>query len=335
MKVYVHYEQGSDTDLHVTLKLTLPKKWEDQNPVRVLELFVDSYNKRKPDNRLVTAECHLEVSGKALTHGDTIGSTMKHQGDVYVVPGATEEAKTRPAEEENFIVVPSNALLTLAVEYLWVCTAKGTGRAGALRCRNFGCNEYFDEGKNSDSACRHHTAPPIFHDTRKGWGCCKKRVYDWDEFEQLVGCIVGRHDPTDPKDKLPPTPPSAEEETKQAAPIPLKSIDKFNQENPDAATAAGSVVKALAKGSKKCTRRADGTACCINNGCQKDFTVSENTPDSCRYHAMNPVFHDGGKHWACCPDQVKFEFEDFIAVQGCQLGYHNDGSGEFKNEVSG
>lgn len=39
----------------------------------------------------------------------------------------------------------------------------------------------------SDTACRFHTAPPIFHDTRKGWGCCEKRVYDWDEFEQLVG----------------------------------------------------------------------------------------------------------------------------------------------------
>ena len=42
----------------------------------------------------------------------------------------------------------------------------------------------------SDTACRFHTAPPIFHDTRKGWGCCEKRVYDWDEFEQLEGGLT-------------------------------------------------------------------------------------------------------------------------------------------------
>lgn len=42
---------------------------------------------------------------------------------------------------------------------------------------------------NSDTACRFHVLPPIFHDTRKGWSCCEKRVYDWDEFEQLEGSV--------------------------------------------------------------------------------------------------------------------------------------------------
>lgn len=27
MKVYLHYEEGSDTALHMTIKLKLPKKW--------------------------------------------------------------------------------------------------------------------------------------------------------------------------------------------------------------------------------------------------------------------------------------------------------------------
>jgi len=48
----------------------------------------------------------------------------------------------------------------------------------------------------SDTACRFHTAPPIFHDTRKGWSCCEKRVYDWDEFEQLEGELGSSHSPT-------------------------------------------------------------------------------------------------------------------------------------------
>lgn len=53
---------------------------------------------------------------------------------------------------------------------------------GRLRCRNYGCNQNFTEAENSDAACRFHTAPPVFHDTKKGWSCCPKRVYDWDEF---------------------------------------------------------------------------------------------------------------------------------------------------------
>lgn len=39
----------------------------------------------------------------------------------------------------------------------------------------------------------------------------------------------------------------------------LKSIDNYNAENPEAATAAGSAAAAIAA-KKKCTRRADGTA---------------------------------------------------------------------------
>lgn len=45
---------------------------------------------------------------------------------------------------------------------------------------------------------------------------------------------------------------------KQPKPI-LKSIDNFNSENPEAATAAGSAAATIAA-KKKCTRRPDGTA---------------------------------------------------------------------------
>ncbi|CAN0300199.1 unnamed protein product, partial [Scytosiphon promiscuus] len=109
-----------------------------------------------------------------------------------------------------------------------------------------------------------------------------------------------------------------------AQPI-LKSIDNYNAENPAAATAAGSAAASLTA-KKKCTRRQDGTASCVNLGCQKDFVVAENSDSSCRYHRLNPVFHDGGKHWGCCPDQVKYEFEDFMAVPGCCVGFHDDAS---------
>jgi len=38
MKVYVHYEDNTSEDLHLTLKLTLPKKWVDQPIKQVLEV---------------------------------------------------------------------------------------------------------------------------------------------------------------------------------------------------------------------------------------------------------------------------------------------------------
>ncbi|CAB1119694.1 unnamed protein product [Ectocarpus sp. CCAP 1310/34] len=333
MKVYVHFEEGSDAELHVTLKLTLPKKWNDESPVRLLKLFIDSYNKRKPDNQLDVDQCHLETGASSdqgaeqqeLTKGDTIGATITDRADVYVRPGATKEGMGAAA---------TAAAAAAAATTASASTATAPKRAGALRCRNFGCNQYYDEADNSDTACRFHTGPPIFHDTRKGWSCCKKRVYDWDEFEQLEGCQAGRHSTVDPKDRLPPNPPSAEQEV-AAKPAPaLKSIDNYNAENPEAATAAGSAVKSITA-KKKCTRRPDGTASCVNLGCQKDFVVAENQRDSCRYHRLNPVFHDGGKHWGCCPDQVKYEFEDFMAVPGCCIGFHDDASGEFSNSSPG
>lgn len=38
MKVYVHYEEGSDAEQHVTLKLTLPKRWNDESPIKLLQV---------------------------------------------------------------------------------------------------------------------------------------------------------------------------------------------------------------------------------------------------------------------------------------------------------
>jgi hypothetical protein len=38
-KVLLHFNEGADAELHMTLKLTLPKKWVlEQSPVKVLEV---------------------------------------------------------------------------------------------------------------------------------------------------------------------------------------------------------------------------------------------------------------------------------------------------------
>ena len=106
-----------------------------------------------------------------------------------------------------------------------------------LQCRNYGCREKFTQASNHDTACRHHSQPPTFHDAKKGWGCCSsKMVYDWDDFEKIEPCKLGRHCAAKPKEK-----PKA-----VAAPPPApvgKSIQDFNKSNPQAATALTSVIK--------------------------------------------------------------------------------------------
>jgi hypothetical protein len=60
-------------------------------------------------------------------------------------------------------------------------------------CLRKGCNKTYLETENSETACHFHPGAPIFHDTRKGWQCCTKRVEDFDEFLKIEGCTLGRH----------------------------------------------------------------------------------------------------------------------------------------------
>lgn len=62
-------------------------------------------------------------------------------------------------------------------------------------CRRRGCNaQYSPSASRDDEECVHHPGQPIFHEGSKGWGCCKKRVLEFDEFMKLPGCKTkGRH----------------------------------------------------------------------------------------------------------------------------------------------
>ena len=197
-----------------------------------------------------------------------------------------------------------------------------------LRCKNFGCNKFFTEEENSDTACRHHVAPPIFHDRIKGWTCCKeKKAYDWEEFQAIEGCTVGRHSTEATGQKIFADSPTItacnEAESRNPSGPVLKSISDYNKQNPEATTAASSAVKTMAN--RKSSRRDDGTAKCQNKGCQKVFTVADNNADSCVYHKGQPVFHDAVKFWSCCSHKKCYDFDEFLAVPGCAKGYHDDG----------
>ena len=62
-----------------------------------------------------------------------------------------------------------------------------------LQCKRNGCKKKYDLQQNGPSACQHHPGKPIFHDLKKGWTCCNKIVYDWDEFEALPTCAQAEH----------------------------------------------------------------------------------------------------------------------------------------------
>jgi hypothetical protein len=305
IKVYLHYEL--DGVPHKTLKLSVPKKWVSEKAVsNVIELFTDSYNKVNPDHSINKDEVHLvNNSGEKIYSSAIIGDFLQDRYDYFIKPGCHVESVFRVAP---------------------------TAQTSQLRCRNYGCGQHFDEENNTDTSCRHHVAPPIFHDCVKGWSCCKDRkAYDWEEFQRIEGCTIGRHSTVDPQLLFAASPTvsaASAAEANSPSPAPpqpvLKSIADFNQQNPDAASAASSAAKVL-NAPRKSTRKEDGTAKCQNKGCQKDFVVVDNTSSACTYHAGQPIFHDAIKFWSCCPNKKCYDFESFLAVPGCATGYHDDG----------
>lgn len=302
IRVYIHYE--TDSAPHKTSKLTVPKKWvSEKNVSDVIGLFTDAYNKANPDHALDTNNVHLvNNSSEKLYSDDIIGGVMTDHYDYYVNLGAHNKPTSVFRQDQ-----PESDT--------------------RLRCRNYGCNQRYLEEENTDTACKHHVAPPIFHDRIKGWSCCKeKKAYDWEEFQGIEGCTLGRHSTIDPQmlfARSPTVDAANAAEEKNPGPV-LKSIAAFNEENPDAASAASSAAKTMAA-PRKSTRRDDGTAKCQNKGCQKVFVVEDNSASACTFHAGQPVFHDAIKFWSCCPEKKCYDFESFLEVPGCARGFHDDG----------
>ena len=109
---------------------------------------------------------------------------------------------------------------------------------------------------------------------------------------KIEGCATGRHSLVDPKEVFAQSPTlaaanqAAANEGTGAPSAPtttLKSIEDYNLANPDAATAAKSVASSVKKPQDRCTVKADGSATCLNKGCQKEFQVKENNPTACWY----------------------------------------------------
>ena len=87
-----------------------------------------------------------------------------------------------------------------------------------------------------------------------------------------------------------------------------------NKANPNAVSATDEIEQTKKKLTQS-TRKEDGTATCLNKGCQKNFLVAENNPNACTYHSKEPVFHDTVKYWSCCPANVSYDFDAFLNIE--------------------
>jgi hypothetical protein len=300
----------------MSLKITLPKSWY-AGPVRkVKELFVENYNKKFADGHMLEDAVHVvSHKGVALPDDAVVQSSISAHDEIKIAVGLPPQHAGNGA----------------------AAAGGGSGSAaaneeGMLMCRNYGCGKRFNEEDNEEGACRHHVAPPLFHETRKSWGCCPDKVaWDWDEFTAIAGCTLGRHSTVDPRVKFAPSPsavsaggaPAAVAPTLAPGPV-VKSIDSFNAANPAAASAAASAARVVSTAPKLETR-ADGAVRCVHKGCQTFYQPAENSASACTYHLGQPIFHDGGKSWSCCPGKTAWDFEEFMAIRGCATAPHECG----------
>eukprot|EP00980_Cylindrotheca_fusiformis_P001469 scaffold345_cov134-Cylindrotheca_fusiformis.AAC.80 len=186
MKVFLHYEDNENPDLHKTLKITLPKSWKTGPASNLLSQFVESYNaKFQATNPLSEASLHLSIRQPVEQHhsektklvplcsDDVVIDQIPDRGDVYICHGpsttkADKAAAEKAAEDER-------------KEQL-----KNT-----VACTHFGCQKRFPKG-GPYPECIYHKMPPVFHETAKYWACCpQKKAYDWDDFQSIPGCEKG------------------------------------------------------------------------------------------------------------------------------------------------
>ena len=187
-------------------------------------------------------------------------------------------------------------------------------------CQRNGCRKPYKESENNDEACLYHPGKPIFHDTKKGWTCCNKIVFDWDEFQKLVGCTKDRHSDVKQKTEFykSQTVDNAKKgiENNPNAPKPI-SIDEFNKKKAEEEKKKNEGKTPEGQGEIVVT--ASGNYKCANKGCLKEFDPKD--PSGCKYHSGNPFFHDLKKGWTCCKTEV-WDWDEFMKLPTCCEGEH-------------
>jgi len=120
----------------------------------------------------------------------------------------------------------------------------------------------------------------------------------------------------------------AEKEAKERAIAPsLNDIDKYTKKsNAEAAAMPKPKPKPAAK-------LPEGCAKCVHTDCKKVYAMKDNHAEACKYHSGQAVFHDGAKYWSCCTENRKaYDWDTFMKIKKCRVGYHWDGTGEDPNK---
>jgi len=190
MKVTLKYEESESEDLHMTLRLTLPQKYVSGDAIEVVKLFVNHYNKKHTESLLAAEDLHLKiVGGNHLKNNDVVGDELSTGDECYLLGKDSTQPIKRPGASAGYSasVPPPPAPVAPAAS----SKAATRNADGKIRCKNFGCQQFFDpDGSPQD--CLHHKAAPIFHETAKWWSCCDNtKAYDWEEFMRIPGCTKG------------------------------------------------------------------------------------------------------------------------------------------------
>lgn len=189
VKVTLKYDEAEDKDRHMTLRLTLPGKYVDGVTKEVVKLFVGHYNKKHSEHPLDTEALHLKiVGGDHLDHAASVRDTINNGDECYIFsnygPSASEIAAAAARAAASAPPAPKADIPAAPV-------APKKREDGKVRCKRFGCQQYFDP-EGPPNPCRHHKSPPIFHEIAKWWSCCQdKKAYDFDEFMKIPGCEEG------------------------------------------------------------------------------------------------------------------------------------------------
>ena len=305
IKVYFVYDgvvaPGDDAREPYKAKITLPEKWLAGPCEKLLSFFVGTYNKKfGPEKAIDEAKLELQVGAVTLPLHGTVSSYVQEHNDILIVPKAAAAVVEKPPE-------------------------------GSVVCTNYGCGKHYmdtEEG-NPDDACHHHAGAPVFHDTAKYWSCCpQKKALDWDEFEAIPKCCVGKHSTknkqinfnTQESQVMTNTALTEEQKAGLAAGSPAAAAPAAG--GADGPRHNGPREFEGAKQNDTPGKIVDGKANCRNYGCQVNFVVAENTDTACTHHSGAPVFWDTYKYWACCPDKKVYEFDDFVKIPGCTTGPH-------------
>lgn len=199
------------------------------------------------------------------------------------------------------------------------------------KCTNLGCLKEYKDEENNENACVYHDGKPIFHDLKKGWNCCNQIVYDWDEFQKLKGCKVGKHVDSKKEDvlfsksdsvTLGNLPDNNNQNNSQKIETPKIVVKDINEYEKEQQRIAEEKKKLESQKEKFPMKNSEGKFYCSNAGCtSKTYKEEENNDTACKYHVGKPVFHDLVKYWTCCKIET-WDWDEFMKIPTCGVGKH-------------